>query len=244
MILLWQVGSGPKTTGRAIAEPSVFPAVAGTSRSRIDLTGMIGMDLSGGNLVPLSGAIIEFIQAFRLTAGGILALSLLCIISGLVPIPRAAICLGAGMVFGLAAAPVILLGSILGACAAFLLARRLGREPVARLLSHWPTSQGIMRAVDAEGWRVVCVMRLGVPVPASFANYFFGVTRVSLGAFAWGTVIGSIPMIALYVHVGAVGRKAFDAPHFETYQLLPFVFTIAASVGVACLIRRRLGGSP
>ena len=66
------------------------------------------------------------------TPAGVAALVLAFILGGLVPVPRTAMVLAAGLVFGMPAVPIVVLSSTAGSVIAFLLARTLAREPARR----------------------------------------------------------------------------------------------------------------
>jgi uncharacterized membrane protein YdjX (TVP38/TMEM64 family) len=145
-----------------------------------------------GELGPLSGAVLAAV----FVAGA------------LVPVPRTFLVLAAGVVFGLPAIPIIMLATTLGCVIAFLLARYLFAERLARAIARKPKLVAIMDAVDAEGWRIVALCRLASPIPSMVQSALFGLTRIGLWPYAWATFVFTIPQIALYAYLGAVGRTA------------------------------------
>jgi len=51
------------------------------------------------------------------------------------------------------------------------------------------------------------LLRLIPPVPHSIANYGLALTRLPLGAYAFGSLLGQLPMTVAYVELGAGGER-------------------------------------
>jgi len=141
---------------------------------------------------------------------GLLALGVLAVASGLIILPRAVMSVAGGFTFGLWALPTIVIGSTLGASLAFMAARHLMRERLARVVARRPKLQAYLDSISAEGWKVVVLLRLGSPLPGTALNYFAGVTGLRLRVFSCATLIGIAPPVALYVSLGMAGRVALD----------------------------------
>ena len=141
---------------------------------------------------------------------GLLALGVLAIASGLVILPRAVMAVAGGFAFGLWALPAIVIGSTLGASLAFMAARHLMRERLARVVARRPKLQAYLDSISAEGWKVVVLLRLGSPLPGTALNYLAGVTGLRLRVFSCATLIGIAPPVAFYVSLGMAGRVALD----------------------------------
>jgi uncharacterized membrane protein YdjX (TVP38/TMEM64 family) len=122
-------------------------------------------------------------------------------------VPRTLLALVAGLAFGawwgvLWAA----LGSVLGAIVGFLVARYIhagfvdprGNTRIAALLAR----------AERGGWRMVAVLRLVPIIPHSLANFALGLTRLRLGAYAFGSLLGQLPLTIAYVDLGAAGGRA------------------------------------
>lgn len=138
------------------------------------------------------------------SCSAVLAMFFIC--AAFLLIPRTILLIGAGALFGLKSLLVILPSATLGSLLSFLLARHLFRAWFQRLIETRPRLKAISEAVDAEGWRVVAIMRLGVPVPSALQNYMFGLTQVRPLSFAMATLVFSIPQTFLFVFVGLTGR--------------------------------------
>jgi uncharacterized membrane protein YdjX (TVP38/TMEM64 family) len=157
----------------------------------------------------VTDALIEILKnSGALDFSGILVLSAVFFVCAvIVPVPRTALCLGTGAIFGLSAIPVIVPSTTLGAVVAFLSARYLFAGRLHRMVDQSPKLRIVLNAIDAEGWRVVGLMRFAGPVPNFLQNLMFGLTRIGLWPFTAATFICTIPQICLYVYLGALGKE-------------------------------------
>ncbi len=119
----------------------------------------------------------------------------------LVPLPASVMTITGGLVFGpgwgVAAAVA---GATLRACAAFAVARRLGRGAVAKLM------KGRIAALDekmgADSFNTVLLIRLIPNLPFDVQNYGLGLTRVRFAPYALATFLGILPGSFVYVYLG------------------------------------------
>jgi uncharacterized membrane protein YdjX (TVP38/TMEM64 family) len=127
-------------------------------------------------------------------------------LASLVLIPRTLLALVAGILFGMGWGIVwAALGSLAGAAAGFLLARYINSgvvdlERVARL-------RPIFRRVERGGWRAVALIRLIPVLPHSVGNYGLALTQLPFMAYAFGSLIGQLPLTIAYVELGAAGER-------------------------------------
>jgi uncharacterized membrane protein YdjX (TVP38/TMEM64 family) len=128
------------------------------------------------------------------------------IVASLIFIPRTVLAMAAGLMFGMGWGVVwAATGSVLGAIAGFLIARYVNAgwlEP-----ETMPRIGPILRRAEAGGWRSVAALRLIPMLPHSVGNYALGLTRLPLGAYALGSLLGQLPMTIAYVDLGAAGGK-------------------------------------
>lgn len=130
------------------------------------------------------------------------------ILASLLFFPRSVMAMLAGLVFGvwwggvLAAA-----GSVIGASTGFLIARYVGGGfvPAADETVRWGEA---LRRIERGGWRAVAMLRLIPVLPHSGVNYALGLTRLRLGAYAFGSLLGQLPMTVAFVQFGAAGDHA------------------------------------
>jgi uncharacterized membrane protein YdjX (TVP38/TMEM64 family) len=139
-------------------------------------------------------------------------------------VPRTMLGLVAGLIFGLWwGLAWAALGSVLGAVAGFLIARYLNNGWID--LENLPKIGPVLLRAEAGGWRAVTMLRLIPVIPHSFTNYALGLTQLSLGDYALGSLLGQLPMTVAYVSFGAAGGKAATG---QEGWLVPVIVGVAA----------------
>lgn len=125
-------------------------------------------------------------------------------------LPRTMMAMTAGLIFGAGWGLVwAALGSVLGAVAGFLLSRHITSGLITNGLAGLDTTTrfgDVLRRVERGGWRAVATLRLVPVIPHSATNYALGLTRLPLGAYALGSLIGQLPMTIAFVQFGAAGN--------------------------------------
>lgn len=169
-----------------------------------------------------------------------LALVFLCVAFCLLVLPASILCVTAGAIFGLwKGFFFILIGMNLGAVAAFLVGRTLGRPwAMARFGGH-PWFVALSRAVGERGFTTVALSRLSPAFPFFVLNYLLSLTEVRLGAFAAGTALGMIPGTLAVVYVGALARQSLAGVAKSWWQWLLLGGGAVATVAVVWVVGRR-----
>ena len=183
---------------------------------------------------------------------GPLALGGFCMVASAIPFPTLVAVLAAGFLLGVFVGSVVaILGTTVGACAAFLLVRVVARR--------WMDRRGVLsgrlaaldRAVGEQGFKIVLLSRLSPIGPFISLNYAFALTRVSLGQYSYGTLIGGAPATILYVFFGAGlhslrevitytnGQGRAVAAH-EVFFWASLILTVGVSAWLTHVARRAL----
>lgn len=122
-------------------------------------------------------------------------------------LPGAVLTLVAGALFGaVSGALYSLIGATLGATLAFLVARYLAADWVARRAGG--RLKQLIEGVEAEGWRFVAFVRLVPLFPFNLVNYALGLTRIPLVAYAAASFVCMFPGALAYAWLGHAGREA------------------------------------
>jgi uncharacterized membrane protein YdjX (TVP38/TMEM64 family)/rhodanese-related sulfurtransferase len=122
-------------------------------------------------------------------------------------LPGSVLTLAGGALFG----PVLgtlynLTGATLGATLAFLIARHLAADWVARKAGR--RVKQLIDGVESEGWRFVAFVRLVPLFPFNLLNYALGLTRLKLGHYLIATYVFMLPGAIAYTYLGYAGREA------------------------------------
>ncbi len=124
-------------------------------------------------------------------------------------LPAVLMTIGAGFLFGLwTGTAVALSGATVGAAAAFLIARYLARDRVARSAGRDPRFAALDRAIGEKGWRIVFLLRMSAVVPFVISNYVYGLTAIRFWPYVVSSVVGLVPLTVLWVALGAAAREA------------------------------------
>lgn len=158
-------------------------------------------------------------------------------------VPRTLLALGAGLIFGMWWGTLwAALGSVAGAVAGFLAARYIHRGFVDR--AGTTRLAALLARVDRGGWRVVALVRLVPVVPHSLTNYALGVTSLKLGVYAFGSLLGQLPLTIAYADLGAAGGRALlggaDWRHALLWPSVIGLSALALSLLIPAVLRRRL----
>jgi uncharacterized membrane protein YdjX (TVP38/TMEM64 family)/rhodanese-related sulfurtransferase len=133
-----------------------------------------------------------------------------------------------------------LAGATLGATLAFLVARYIAGELVARKAGG--LLKRLIDGVDAEGWRFVAFVRLVPLFPFNLSNYALGLTRIPLRDYVIATVVCMAPGAVAYTWLGHAGRGALSGEASSVrYGLLGL--GLLAAIAVLPRLIRRLRGS-
>ncbi len=181
---------------------------------------------------------------------GLIGLAIFVIVlavSSLFFFPASPVIIATAAVFGFALGIVgAVLGVGLGASLGFILSRSFLRKDIAERLRRNPTFRAIDLAIEEEGWKVVALLRL-CPIPFGLANYFYGLTGIRFQPYLWTTILGSLPSIVLFCHLGSAGKAGLEAlasGNFHkgageiTLLVLSVVATIAALIFLPRFARR------
>ncbi len=151
-------------------------------------------------------------------------------------IPAAA----SGAVFGVVAGTLLsLVGATLGAIAAFLVARRLGRKDVERIAGR--RMRRIDQWIGRRGFLAVLYARLIPVLPFNVLNYVSGVTSVTTREYSLATLIGMVP--GTFLHV-ALGSKLDEPTSPEFLAAVGGLIVLAVGAPLVDRALRRRGAGP
>jgi uncharacterized membrane protein YdjX (TVP38/TMEM64 family) len=214
---LSNVGSAISATARQMSRTRmIFTAVAAAAVVAVVL------------LVPLPTAVQ--MRDWAASVGPWFPLAFLCahIVVTVLPFPRTAFTLAAGLLFGpVLGVTLAVTASALSALIALYLVRALGWQ-LNHLVSH-PRVDALDERLRSRGWPAVLSLRLIPAVPFSVLNYASGASSVGVLPYFLATLIGLLPGTAAVVVLG-------DAMTGNVSPLLVLVSLCTAAVGLAGLI--------
>jgi uncharacterized membrane protein YdjX (TVP38/TMEM64 family) len=202
------------------------------SRTRILLTTIaVGAVVAVVLLVPLPTAVQ--LRDWAISVGPWFPLAFLGaqVVVTVLPFPRTAFTLAAGLLFGPALGVAIAVtASTVSALLALLAVRGLGWQ-LNNLVSH-PAVEAVDTRLCERGWPAVLSLRLIPMVPFSVLNYAAGASSVRVLPYLLATVAGLLPGTTAVVVLG-------DALTGNVSPLLALVSLCTAAVGIGGLAYER-----
>lgn len=196
-------------------------------------------------LLPLDRWLLALVQTMREAgAGGALVYVAAYVAACVLFVPGSVLTLAAGFAYGpVQGTLLVMVASMLGAVAAFVLGRTVLRGRIERRLGGHPRFAAVDRAVAAQGFKVVLLLRLSPLFPFNVLNYALGLTQVPLRTYALASLIGMFPGTLLYVYLGSLVTSAAQLasgqrPQGGPYGQLLFWGGLAATVLATVLITR------
>jgi uncharacterized membrane protein YdjX (TVP38/TMEM64 family) len=118
--------------------------------------------------------------------------------------PAFVLTVAGGALFGVwRGSALVFLGAVLGASAAYAVARRLAQSRLLRWMDNDPRVAIVRQAVGEESVWVQFLLRLSPVVPFVLLNYALGLTGVRYRDFLLASV-GMVPAIVMYTYYGKV----------------------------------------
>jgi uncharacterized membrane protein YdjX (TVP38/TMEM64 family) len=193
----------------------------------------IGLGVGAVWLLPHRGDIAGLQDLLQHHRAAPLIFLLLHMLASLLFLPRTAMAAVAGLVFGVWWGAVLAaLGSVIGAVAGFLIARYINNGMVS--LNEMRRIGGIVRRLEDGGWRAVAMLRLVPLLPHTALNYAMGLTDVRLLPYAFGSLIGQLPLTLAFVQFGSAGGHLLDG---KPDWIVPTIIGVAA-LGLSTAIPR------
>ena len=167
---------------------------------------------------------------------------LLFAIGTVVFLPGSLFALAGGALFGPVWGAILnLLGAIIGASLAFLIARYLAGDWVAR--KSGGHLKRLVDGVEKEGWRFVAFVRLVPLFPFNLTNYALGLTRIGFVPYVVTSFICMAPGAIAFSWLGYAGQGALSGDVSAIRYGLYALGLLAVIAFVPRLIKRmRQGG--
>jgi len=176
---------------------------------------------------------------------GLLAFTVLFILTTSFFVPDTVLCIIAGALFGLQRGVVLVLaGSLLAAALQFALSHKLLRSRIQRMLACRPLLAAIQRAVSRDEFRLQVLLRL-TPLNPATINYLLGAAGVRFSGFLVAC-LALTPYLMIEVYFGHIGEHAAmlagseaRTAHLHDLALIGgFVVCVAVMVLVSRIARK------
>lgn len=159
-------------------------------------------------------------------------------------IPGLILSVGAGFVFKIALGTLaVFVGATIGQTLAFLLSRYLLRDWIAvkveqkaksnPVFEKWEIVEGV---VEAEGWKIVGLLRLAPLVPYNALNYLLGMTSVKFWSYFIASALGILPGTLLYVYLGSLADSISEIAKGDAVNPTVTIITAVVTGVVVVLV--------
>jgi uncharacterized membrane protein YdjX (TVP38/TMEM64 family) len=130
-------------------------------------------------------------------------------------VPGSVLAAAAGALFGFVQGCLFaFVGGNLGALAAFLVARALGRRRLEKRVRHLGRVEDLDEALGREGVKVIVLLRFS-HAPTNALNYMLGLTCISVGQVVLGNLLGLLPGMAFVVYAGSLAGTALGVRELD-----------------------------
>ena len=135
--------------------------------------------------------------------GGVLVVLALALAHAVVWYPAEILDAAAGFVYGFwPALALVLFGWLLNALLAYWIGRHAARPALWRVAGQGRFER-LERVAESGGITLLLGMRLIPVIPFSLFSIVAGTAHVPLGRFLWTSILGYIPLTALFVYLGS-----------------------------------------
>ena len=155
-------------------------------------------------------------------------------------LPGGVLTMCSGLLFGLWwGFGIALLGNVIGASAAFLVSRSIGRAPLERRCFANPKWRALDHAIAKQGWQIIFLSQVHPLFPTSLLNYLYGITKIRFSTCVLWIALGQAPGLFLYAYIGTLCQlgvrylhgqthpKPIEFLHWGTGLALSFLITLA-----------------
>ncbi|XP_042503409.1 TVP38/TMEM64 family membrane protein slr0305-like [Macadamia integrifolia] len=166
--------------------------------------------------LPIEKILKDFLLWIQLHLGswGPLVLAVAYIPLTVLAVPASVLTLGGGYLFGLPIGFVAdSIGATVGAIAAFLLGKTIGRSYVISKLKNYPQFQAVGIAIQRSGFKISLLLRLAPLIPFNMLNYLLSVTPIGIGEYILSTWLGMMPITLALVYIGTTLKDISDVTH-------------------------------
>ncbi|URE30435.1 SNARE associated Golgi protein [Musa troglodytarum] len=195
--------------------------------------------------LPIEKILRDFLVWIEQNVGpwGPLVLAVAYIPLTVLAVPASVLTLGGGYLFGLPLGFVAdSVGATIGATAAFLLGRTIGRPYVLSKLNDYAKFQAVAIAIERSGFKIVLLLRLTPLLPFNMLNYLLSVTPIGIGEYMMASCLGMMPITFALVYVGTTLKDLADVTHgwselSPTRWVLIVSGLVISAVLIACVAR-------
>lgn len=114
----------------------------------------------------------------------------------------------------------VIVGSMIGVSAAFLIGRYFGRDYITRLTQKNEKLARLDDYINKQGNTILIISRLIPLFPFNLQNYAYGITNIKFSTYFWYSLIFMIPGIFIYTGFGALTDSSIPLDKLKIYSTI------------------------
>lgn len=183
-------------------------------------------------------ALVAYEWSLENPIGGAFAFLALFVVWVIFALPASLLMLTGGFLFGLQNGfGLVFLGSLLGSTLAFLIARNLARNAVAKRIGEDVRLVAIDKAIKDSALPVVLLTRLSLVLPYNLLNYAYGLTSVKFSDYVLGTTVGMFLPLLLFTFLGTTAKDLTSVLQGEVQlQGQTWIFALLGIIAVSTTV--------
>jgi len=132
---------------------------------------------------------------------------LVFIVATVLCFPVGLLTIASGFMFGLWIGTFVSwVGSVIGACFAFFLGKKLFRSCIEEFSSTYPHFSTLDKAISQNAWKIVFLVRVSPLLPFNVLNYLLSLTNINFVDYTTATCVGLLPPTILWVYLGSIAK--------------------------------------
>lgn len=161
------------------------------------------------------------------------------VLAAIAGLPNIILILAAGTLFGLVQGIIdASIADVVSVGACYLIGRTVARQQIKKIVARDTRFSQLDQALAEKAWKIILLTRLSPILPSNVLNYGFSLTKVSFWQYLFFSWLGMLPIIILYVYIGAFGATLADVNKNPANLVLQVVGLIITSLGMVYVTRR------
>lgn len=200
---------------------------------------------------PVTGFIVNLLQEINAVPfyWKLLAMWLFYLLSAPFGLPVTPLNLACGFLFGFVYGVLIaIVGTMLGSTICFIWGRTLLYSWAREQTEKRRLLQALTIAIRNQAIRLIALTHLSPILPATLLHYTYSAMGVPFLRFSWGTFLGILPFVVVYVYLGSVSQSLTSALADENtswgkqllWMVLIVLFSMVILAVVTWIARREL----
>ncbi len=155
-------------------------------------------------------------------------------------LPGSVLTLAGGLLFGPFLGTLYnLMGAVIGSSLAFLIARYIASDWVAKKAGG--KLKQILDGVADSGWKFIAVIRIVPLFPFNLSNYALGLTKISFWQYVVASTVFMMPGTSAYTYLGSLGEAAIAGEKSDLVKKVLITISLFVLLALLPSLLKQLG---